>query len=77
MQPNEEHLDRRLRDAHACGDKQALVGLYAEAAEMKEEAQGIDAECYYLTLAYVYALDTGAAEARDLHARLKARGREE
>lgn len=77
MQPNKERLDRRMLAAHACGDKRALVDLYALAAEMSEGAQDIDAACFYLTHAYIFALDTGADEARDLHARLKARGREE
>ncbi|MGB5560011.1 MAG: hypothetical protein WBN04_18610 [Paracoccaceae bacterium] len=63
--------------AHSSGDLVALIGLYMQAAKMREEAQDIDAACFFLTHAYVFALDVGAAEARDLHARLKARGREE
>ncbi len=77
MPPNEDTLDTRLLDAHARDDRQALVRLYREAADMSESSQQIDAACFYLTHAYIYALDTGASEARDLHARLKARGREE
>jgi len=74
---NEDALDARLLDAHARGDKAALVALYTEAADMKEELQDIDAACFYLTHAYVFALDVGAPEARELHRRLKDRGREE
>ena len=77
MQPNDPDLDHRLLDAHARNDKHALIGLYREAADMSEALQQIDAACFYLTHAYVFALDVGADEARGLHARLKARGREE
>ena len=51
-----------------------LVQLYAEAAD---QAGDVEAECFYLTQAYVFALQTGAPEADSLHARLKAHGREE
>ncbi len=70
-------LDDRLLAAHAAGDLPALVGLYAEAADGREAAGNIDAACFYLTHAYVFALDQGDARAGALHARLKARGREE
>ena len=36
----------------------------------------IDAACFFLTHAYVFALEAGASEAGVLHARLKAQGRE-
>ncbi|MGB5559808.1 MAG: hypothetical protein WBN04_17585 [Paracoccaceae bacterium] len=77
MPPNDPDLDHRLLQAHAHADKQALIGLYRQAADLNEASQQIDAACFYLTHAYIFALDVGAAEARDLHARLKARGREE
>jgi len=77
LQPNEDDLDHRLLQAHARGDNRALIGLYTEAADMNEARQDIDAACFYLTHAYVFALDTGAPEARELHRRLKDRGREE
>lgn len=69
-----EDLDAALLAAHAAGDKRALVGLYARAAE---GAGSADAAGFYLTHAYVFALDCGHADARALHARLKAEGREE
>jgi hypothetical protein len=37
----------------------------------------VDAACFYLTHAYVFALSAGATEAGALHARLLAHGREE
>ena len=66
-------LDQRLLQAHAAGDKAALVALYTEAADAAED---IDAACFYLTHAYVFALDIGHPAATALHARLKAEGRE-
>lgn len=67
-------LDQRLLAAHARDDRQALIRLYAEAGDI---APDIDAACFYLTHAYVFALEAGAPEAADLHARLRAAGREE
>lgn len=66
-------LDTRLLDAHARDDRQALIALYEEAAEVanREEARG-----FYLTHAYIYALEAGAPRARALHARLVSMGRE-
>ncbi|MEP5151886.1 hypothetical protein [Planktotalea sp.] len=67
-------LDQRLLAAHARDDRTALVSLYLEAADSANDA---DAEGFYLTHAYVFALDTGSDLAPSLHARLKAAGREE
>lgn len=70
-------LDARLIAAHEEGDLPLLVKLYAEAARTSEEAGNIDAACFYLTHAYVFALQTDDPRAPEFHARLKARGREE
>ena len=67
-------LQARLLAAHAASDGRALVELYAEAADA---APSLDAACFFLTHAYVFALETAHAEAPALHARLKAHGREE
>lgn len=66
-------LGARLLAAHAAGDKKALVTLYGQAAE---ETQDADAAGFYLTHAYVFALELGHPDAPALHARLKADGRE-
>ena len=70
-------LDARLLEAHAMRDQLALVGLYSEAGDAAEAAGNSDAACFYLTHAFVFALDEGDARSAYLHARLKARGREE
>lgn len=66
-------LDARLLDAHARGDRQALIRLYAEAADQANDETACG---FYLTHAYVFALEAGAPEAAALHARLVAMGRE-
>ncbi len=66
-------LDARLLAAHARGDQSALVPLYLEAADRAEEDQ---ARGFYLTQAYIYALEAGHAEAPALRAQLVAAGRE-
>jgi len=67
-------LEARLLAAHAAGDAGGLVGLYAEAAD---GAAGPDAAAFFLTHAYVHALEAGDARAAGLHARLRRAGREE
>lgn len=66
-------LDTRLLDAHARGDRQALVSLYAEAAD---QANDDTARGFYLTHAYVFALEAGMPAADALRHRLVAMGRE-
>lgn len=67
-------LDARLLAAHEAGDRQALVALYTEAADGASDPA---AAGFFLTQAYVFALDTGHPAAQHLRARLVADGREE
>ena len=64
-------LDAALLAAHAAGDRVALIRLYTDASEASDDAQ---AAAFYLTHAYVFALEAGAAEAPALRARLAAMG---
>ena len=68
-----DDLDTRLLDAHAREDKPTLVALYTEAAE---GATSIEAEGFYLTHAYIFALDIGDPRAAALKARLVAMNRD-
>lgn len=68
-------LHARLLAAHAAGDTSALIRLYTAAADQVEH-QDLDAACFYLTHAYVFALERGDAACTDLRARLVAHGRE-
>jgi hypothetical protein len=66
-------LQARLLAAHAAGDNIAFVGLYTEAAD----AACTEAEAgFFLTQAYVFALEFGHIDAPALRARLVALGRE-
>ncbi len=74
---NRAALDAALVAAHEAGDKPRLVSLYTQAADQAEALGDIDACCFFLTQAYVFALACGAPEADSLHARLLTHGREE
>lgn len=65
-------LQDRLLDAHARDDRAALVALYTAAADA---APDLDAACFYLTHAYIYALEKGDPAAEQLYHRLKAHQR--
>lgn len=66
-------LDTRLLAAHAADDRALLIQLYTEAAETAADE---DARGFYLTHAYVFALEAGATQAATLRAHLVAMGRE-
>lgn len=66
-------LDTALVAAHARGETTRLVDLYTVAAD----GTAPEAAAFYLTHAYVFALEAGDPRAEALHARLVAEGREE
>lgn len=66
-------LDQRLLAAHAADDRAALIALYTEASESTEHPV---ARNFYLTHAYVYALEAGVPLALALRARLVSLGAE-
>ena len=68
------NLDQRLLAAHDANDQKALVGLYTLAADAADD---LDAACFYLTHAYIFALEQNHPDAVTLRARLKVYGREE
>lgn len=67
-------LDARILDAHDRGDRAGLVVLYTRAADL---ARTPDAAAFFLTQAYVFALETGHEQTPALRARLVGMGREE
>ena len=69
-------LDEALRRAHEAHETQALISLYTQAAETAEATGDAEAAGFYLTHAYVFALEQGSTKAPALHARLVAMGRE-
>lgn len=66
-------LEARLLAAHAAGDQLALISLYVEAAEA---AQADEARGFYLTHAYVFALEMGDPRAAKLGVKLREMGRD-
>ena len=62
-------LDGLLLDAHAKGDRPALVRLYTEAAKQTSLQQ---AKRFYLTHAYVFALEVGHPDASALREQLES-----
>ena len=70
----DDALDARLLAAHDAAALPRLVALYAEAAD---RAGDETSAAFFLTHAYVYALEAGDARAGALHARLVAMGCDE
>ena len=68
-------LDDALLAAHIAKDNATLVRLYRQVGEAALDADEVQG-CFYLTHAYVFALEAGMAEAEDLRVILAARGRE-
>lgn len=59
-----------MLDAHERNDKTILVQLYSQAGDIAEKHADSDAARFYLTQAYVFALDTGSEEHEVLKKRL-------
>ena len=66
-------LDAALIAAHATGDAERLVCLYRQAAA---EASDLTARGFYLTHAYVFALEANLPAAPELRQHLIEMGRE-
>ncbi|MEM8792303.1 MAG: hypothetical protein AAGE80_11850 [Pseudomonadota bacterium] len=72
-----EELHSAILAAHEATDGARLVELYAAAADLSEKQGDRDATCFFLTQAYVFALETGHERIEELHLRLKDYGRDE
>ncbi len=72
-----DHLDVGIIDAWQRDDGEALAGLYATAGQSMLDASRIDEGCFFLTQAYVLALEHGLGMATRIHAELVRQGREE
>ncbi|MBL4751638.1 MAG: hypothetical protein JKX71_13840 [Amylibacter sp.] len=70
-------LDAALLQAHADYDLDRLVTLYQKAGLSCIDANDVDAGCFYLTHAYIFALEAGTSKAREIHKVLVSYGREE
>ena len=70
-----DELQKALLAAHAADDRRALVALYLEAADLAEAGQNIEKACFYLTHAWIFALETDHEMRHALRTRLAGRGR--
>ena len=70
-------LNAELMAAHARGDAPTLIRIYRDEGEALIAAGDIDAGCFMLTHAYIFALEAGDPQAQDLHKILVTHGREE
>ncbi len=70
-------LAQDIAAAHAEGRGRDLVRLYTRLADHHEDRCQIDAACFYLTYALIYALETGDEAQIELHKRLCVYEREE
>lgn len=66
-------LDARLRQAHLAADTAALADLYQQAADATRDE---DAAAFFLTHAYIHALEANLPAAAPLRQRLIDMGRE-
>lgn len=67
-----KNLNDAILNAHAQNDGVSLVALYTQAAD---ETNDVDTTCFFLTYAYIYALELGLPDADTLYSRLDAYGR--
>ncbi|WP_439109783.1 hypothetical protein [Lentibacter sp.] len=65
-------LHNQLLAAHEHDDREGLIVLYTEAADRSND---LIERSFFLTHAFVFALEAGDMRARDLHARLHDMGR--
>ena len=68
-------LERELLAAHESGDGDALVGLYAVAADKAEACDDIGSAAFFLTHAWIFALERGDERAEAIRVRLASWGR--
>ena len=73
---NDPGLDAELLGAHATGDVKRLATLYGRAADQSDAAGQTDRACFFLTQAYVFALEAGLPVAAEYNRRLAAKGRD-
>ena len=69
-------LNQALLAAHRADDGVALVALYTQAGDLAEARGDVNAACFFLTHAYIFALEAGAEAASELNGRLADHGRE-
>lgn len=74
-QREHKELEAQLLRAHKLSDSSLLAKLYTRSAGLAEQNNDVDAACFYLTQALVYALEAGLADDEKLLKRLSLYGR--
>ncbi len=69
-------MENKLLEAVKRHDLEVLTQIYTDAANASEQRGNIDEACFFLTQAYVCALQQGADIAVELRLRLVEYGRE-
>ncbi len=69
-------MEDKLHEAIKRHDLEVLTKIYTDAANASEKCGDIDEACFFLTQAYVFALQQGADTAPGLRSRLIKHGRE-
>ncbi len=69
-------LNKRILSAHASEDGNMLARLYGDAGTQMLAAGQVDEGCFFLTQAYVFALENGLDSAEAFHGYLVEHGRE-
>ena len=77
MTPALKQLEQEIQEAHGHADGNSLAQLYTRLADIHEAAGDVDAACFYLTHAYVFALESGNGSVNLLQERLHSHDREE
>ena len=73
---SDDALHDALLLAHERHEGAVLVGLYADAAQRAQVRDQTKAQAFFLTQAYVFALEIGLSETRDLREQLIELGAE-
>jgi len=73
--PSDSELDARLLEAHADRDLAKIADQYALAADQAEKKEKTDQACFFLTHAWIFALEAGDPLADEYRSRLAAYGR--
>ena len=68
------NLDQDLIRAHQANDLDKLVELYQQAADDSFGRNDIDAGCFYLTHAYIFALESNHPKSNAIHCQLVSHG---
>lgn len=75
MPSGEAALHGALIDAHASAEPERLSALYVRAADARERDGDVDAACFFLTQAWVFALQADLPSETAIRERLARHGR--